>query len=98
MIDNMQFVCRVPLLNYSYTDDTFGVEGIAVNNNICYILRERNHSNQSVIKQYIIKHLKDDKFELSYKKGMDVIITHPKSKGVEQRYSDLFFQIAPFTC
>lgn len=89
-IDRMRFVCSV-LLKYEYTDDKYGVEGIAVNKNICYILRERNHSNQSIIRQYKIEPLSDGKFGLSYKEGMDVIITHPESKKVEHRYSDLFF-------
>jgi hypothetical protein len=74
----------------SYLDqDTadFGMEGITVDsiNKLCYVLKEKNHKNQSVIRVFKILEL-ENRIYLDFIRN--IYIDQP---DIRWRYSDLFF-------
>jgi hypothetical protein len=92
-LEKSKTTCSVRV-DFSYNDDKYGIEGIAVNvaTSTCYILQERNENSRSVIKQFKILPKGEGCFELIYKQGSDLFFEHSKySESLTRRYTDLFF-------
>jgi hypothetical protein len=82
--------------DFSNIDDSkkYGLEGIAVNNDICYIMQEATPGSATVIKQYKIIEDKKKGLWLEHITNSKVVIKHPDfdlAKNNSWRCSDIFY-------